>query len=131
MYRTVPTTRDHRAAIQEIQRMAKVADLREQILLEVYLLGLRNGDVASLEWQVFDQSGQASIPIEINTKKEQVLARTFVSEEFKELLSKYIPLLDKANPFLFQTARKQKHLSTKQIDNIQYFHPLLFLKKGG
>ena len=118
MYRTVPTTRDHRATIQEIQTMAKVADLRGQILLEVYLLGLRIGDVASLEWRTFSQDGQAPIPIEINTKKEQVLARTFVSEEFKELLGKYIPLLDKANPFLFQTARKQKHLSTKQIDNI-------------
>jgi integrase len=117
IYKTVPTTRDHRTAIGEIQEMAKTADLREQILLEVYLLGLRIGDVALLEWRTFDQNAQTPIPIEVNTKKEQVLARTFISEEFKQLLNKYIPLLDKANPYLFQSKRKQ-HLSSKQIDNI-------------
>jgi integrase len=117
IFKTVATTRDHRAEISEIQAMAKVADLREQVLLEVYLLGLRIGDVALLKWQKFDQSGEAPVPIEINTKKEQVVARTFISEEFKQLLEKYIPLLDRENPYLFQSKRKQ-HLSTKQIDNI-------------
>jgi integrase len=117
IYKTVRTTRDHRTKISEIQAMAKVADLREQVLLEVYLLGMRIGDVALLKWGKFDRSGQAPIPIEINTKKEQVVARTFISEEFKQLLDKYLPLLDKENPYLFQSKRKQ-HLSTKQIDNI-------------
>ena len=117
IYKTVPTTRDHRTVISEIQEMAKTSDLREQVLLEVYLLGLRIGDVALLEWRTFDQNGQTPMPIEINTKKEQVIARTFISEEFKQLLTKYIPLLDKSNPYLFQSKRRQ-HLSTKQIDNI-------------
>lgn len=116
IFKTVPTTRDHRASISEIQEMAKVADLREQVLLEIYLLGLRISDVALLKWKKFDRREQAPIPIEINTKKEQVLARTFISEEFKQLLDKYIPLLNKQNPYLFQSKRKQ-HLSTKQIDN--------------
>ena len=40
--------------------MAKVADLREQILLEVYLMGFRIGDVALLEWRKFDQNGEPS-----------------------------------------------------------------------
>jgi integrase len=118
IYKTVRTTRDHRAKISEIQAMAKLADLREQVLLEVYLLGMRIGDVALLKWQKFDRSGQAPIPIEINTKKEQVVARTFISEEFKQLLEKYLPLLDRENPYLFQSKRKKPHLSTKQIDNI-------------
>jgi integrase len=117
MYRTVPTTRDHRANVSEIQAMAKVADLREQILLEVYLLGLRIGDVALLEWQTFEQNGQAPIPIEINTKKEQVVARSFMSEEFQQLLQKYLPLLDKSSGYLFQSKRSG-HLTSKQIDNI-------------
>ena len=117
IYKTVPTTRDHRTAISEIQEMAKTADLREQVFLEVFLLGLRIGDVALLEWRTFDQNGQTPMPIEINTKKEQVIARTFISEEFKQLLNKYLPLLDKTNPYLFQSKRRQ-HLSTKQIDNI-------------
>ena len=49
IYKTVPTTKNHRTTISEIQAMAKVSDLREQVLLEVYLLGLRIGDVALLE----------------------------------------------------------------------------------
>ena len=65
IYRTVPTTRDHRATIQEIQEMAKVADLREQILLEIYLLGLRIGHVSTLQWRTFDVNGECPIPIQI------------------------------------------------------------------
>jgi integrase len=117
LYRTVPTTRDHRAKIQEIQAMAKLADLREQILLEIYLLGLRIGDVSTLEWQTFDVSGECPISIQIMTRKEEVVARSFVTEEFKNLLEKYLPLLDKSNKYLFQSKRKM-HLSTKQINNI-------------
>jgi len=117
IYKTVRSTRDHRVTISEIQAMAKVSDIREQILLEVYLMGFRVGDVALLEWKKFDQNGQPPIPIEINTKKEQVVARAFISEEFKQLLDKYLPLLDKSNPYLFQSKRR-KHLSSKQINNI-------------
>lgn len=117
IYRTVATTRDHRTSIQEIQEMAKTADLREQVLLEVFLLGLRIGDVSLLEWKTFDVNGQTPIPILINTKKEQVVARSFVSEEFKGLLDKYLATIDKSNRYLFQSKRRG-HLSTKQIDNI-------------
>jgi integrase len=106
MYRTVATTRDHRTTISEIQEMAKTADLREQILLEVYLLGLRIGDVALLEWKIFDVQGDLPIPILINTMKEQIVARAFISEEFKDLLDKYLNTIDKNNKYLFQSARR-------------------------
>lgn len=118
MFRTIPTTRDHRLSISEVQSMARVSDLREQILLETLLLGLRVSDVAVLKWRMFDVSGEAPIPIEILTQKEQVVARTFISKEFKELLSKYLKTLDKSNPYFFQTTRKSKHLSAKRINAI-------------
>ena len=35
IYRTVPTTRNHRITFDQVQALAKVADLREQILLEL------------------------------------------------------------------------------------------------
>jgi integrase len=117
MYKTVPTTRDHRTLISEIQEMAKVADLREQALLEVYLLGLRIGDVSALEWKTFDVNGEVPIPILINTNKENVVARSFISQEFKAILDKYLNTIDKNNKYLFQSARKG-HLTTRQIDNI-------------
>jgi integrase len=116
MYRSVRTTRDHRLSISDVQEMAKVSDLREQILLEVLLLGLRIGDVVNLEWKTFDVNGEPPIPIQIITKKEQVEAQSFISSEFKELLDKYLPTLDKKNRYLFQS--KKGNLTTKRIDGI-------------
>jgi integrase len=116
MYRSVRTTRDHRLIISDVQEMAKVSDLREQILLEVLLLGLRIGDVVNLEWKTFDVNGELPIPIQIITKKEQVEAQSFISSEFKELLDKYLLILDKKNPYLFQS--KKGNLTTKRIDSI-------------
>jgi len=112
IYRTTATTRDHLLTIQEVQSMASVADLREQCILEVFLLGLNIGDASELQWQRFEND-----ELPIHTKKENVTAYTFVSEEFRELLNKYLPLLDKSNPYLFQSKRKG-HLTTKQLDNI-------------
>jgi hypothetical protein len=64
IFKTVMSVRDHMTTIEEVQSMASVADLREQILLEVYLLGLRIRDVSTLEWRTFDRPNeQAPTPI--------------------------------------------------------------------
>jgi integrase len=72
----VRTTRDHRLTISDVQEMAKVSDLREQILIEVLLLGLRIGDVVNLEWKTFDVNEKPPIPTLLLTKKEQVEAQS-------------------------------------------------------
>ena len=124
MYRTVLSTRDHMTTISEVQEMAKLGDIREQVLLEVFLLGLRVRDVSELRWETFAVNGEAPIPILILTRKEDVTARTFISAEFKQLLNKYLPTLDKSNPYLFQSkkwTKKRKgiqNLGTKQLENI-------------
>jgi integrase len=124
IYRTVLSTRNHLTTIQEVQKMASIADLREKVLLEIYLLGLRVRDVSELKWQTFAGNAERPIPIMIHTKKEDVTARTFISEEFKGLLDQYLPTLDKTNPFLFQSkkwTKKRKgiqNLGTKQIENV-------------
>jgi DNA modification methylase len=51
------------------------------------------------------------------TKKENVVARTFIDVELKELLEIYLPTLDPKNPFLFQN-KQGKCLSEKRIDEI-------------
>jgi len=48
------TTRDHPLTIGEMQEMADLANLKEKIILEVLLLGLRVGDACRLEWSWFD-----------------------------------------------------------------------------
>ncbi|MDH5793431.1 MAG: hypothetical protein OEZ18_02570 [Candidatus Bathyarchaeota archaeon] len=82
--------------ISEVQEMAKCADPRGQVLLEVFLLGLRVRDVSELEWQTFAVSGETPIPIRIYTKKEDVVARTFISARghLSSKLSSHILLKD-------------------------------------
>jgi len=117
IYKTVLTTRDHMLNIAEVQEMAKVADLREQILLEVFILGLRVGDVSKLKWRTFDVNAEAPVKIMIHTEKEAVVAETYVSEEFQGLLEKYLQRIDKDNEFLFQSNRRG-FLSPKRINQI-------------
>jgi site-specific recombinase XerD len=119
VYRTVPTTRDHRTTISEIQSMAKNSSLKEQIFLEVYLLGLRVSDASTLEWQTFNHlDEEPPVPIQILTKKEGIVCQTFISSEFQELLKRYLPTLDKNNPYLLQSRNKGKNLKPRQIDYI-------------
>jgi hypothetical protein len=87
--------------------MAEVASLKEMIVLEVYLLGLRVYDACRLKKDIFDISKEAPIPMEILTHKEGVIARTYISQEFKDSLVKYLPLLKKDNPYLLQSARRE------------------------
>lgn len=103
--------------IAEVQEMAKVADLREQILLEVFLLGLRVGDVSKLKWRTFDVNAKPPAKIMIHTGKEDVVAQTYISEEFQGLLQKYLERIDKNNEFLFQSNRRG-FLSPKRINQI-------------
>ena len=86
--KTVPTTRDYRARIREIQAMTKVANYGEQALLMAYTLGLTIEDVELLNRPKFDRNRQPHIPIETNTKKEQAEAGTF-SNEFRHLSEKH------------------------------------------
>jgi site-specific recombinase XerD len=125
IYRSTISTRDHPVTISEIQKMASVADLREQIILEVYLLGLRVRDVSKLQWKTFAVNSELPIPVMINCVKEETVAQTFINEEFKALLDKYLPTIDKENPYLFQSknwqGKKRKgiqNLSQRQISNI-------------
>lgn len=118
MYKTEMTTRDHLLTIAEVHEMASVADLKEQVILELLLLGLRVGDVCRLEWRQFDVLDQeAPVPMLIRTMKEGTTAHTFVSEELMELLAKYLLLLDKNNKYLLQSARKE-HLDEDSINSI-------------
>lgn len=116
MYKTEITARDHLLTVAEVQEMASVADLKGQVMLRLLLLGLRVGDVCRLEWKWFDVLDQdAPIPLDIRTHKEGIIAHTFVSQELKDLLAKYLPLLVKDNKFLLQSPRKQ-HLDEDSLN---------------
>ena len=85
--------------------VSALADLKEQVILEVLILGLRMSDATTLEWETFDVDKEAPIPIKLVTQKEKVIAETFISQEFKEILEKYLPTLKMKNKYLLQTNR--------------------------
>ncbi|MEM2112112.1 MAG: site-specific integrase, partial [Candidatus Bathyarchaeia archaeon] len=92
VYRTEVSTDDHRLTIEEVQRMASVADLKEQVMLEVLLLGLRIGDAIALKVSDLDKLEQeAPIELKLRATKEGTIYETFISQEFKELLKLYLP----------------------------------------
>ncbi|NIQ33002.1 MAG: hypothetical protein GTN80_05095 [Nitrososphaeria archaeon] len=84
--------------------MAKVADLKEQVVLGVLLLGLRVGDTIRLKKSDFHFNGEPPIELKLRATKEGTVYETFISEELKELLAKYIPTLE--NEWLFSGVRK-------------------------
>jgi len=107
IYRTELSVRDHLLTINEVQKMAEVSNLKESIILEVFLLGLRVSDACHLEWKLFDIIGQtAPIPIEILTRKEGIISHSFISEEFLKLLEKYLGTISRENPYLLQSTRQ-------------------------
>ncbi len=116
IYRTEISTRDHRLTVSELQEMGSVASLTEQAILQVFLLGLRVSDASKLEWEQFDVIDQeAPIPIEIMTRKEGQLAKSFITQEFKEILEKYLKTIDKKNKYLLQSSRKG-HLDDETLN---------------
>lgn len=116
IYTTVIATNEYPLNVTELQSMASVADLKEQIILEVFMLGLRVNDAAQLKWQLFDVGvTKAPIQIDIMTEKEMQPAKSFISVEFQELLAKYLPTLKKENPYLLQSARKG-HLDDESLN---------------
>jgi len=112
IFRTVQSIRDKKMPITDIQEMGKVADLREQVILESWLLGLRISDASVLEWKPFMED-----EFILTTRKEQINAHIFISPEFRELLNKYLNTLDKTNKYLFQS-KKNEHLTVKHLDYI-------------
>ncbi|MDH5451044.1 MAG: site-specific integrase [Candidatus Bathyarchaeota archaeon] len=115
IYRTTLTTRDHILTPDEARVMYEIASLEEKVLIKTWLLGLRVGDGCVLEWKQFDFEPTADLKeVLIYTKKEGITAQSYIDPEFQIQLAKYIPNLDKNNPYLFQSERGE-HLSEKQM----------------
>ena len=115
IYRTEKATDDHKLTAEEIQRMASVADLKEQVILEVLLLGLRIGDVITLkvsDLNILDQ--EAPIDLKLRATKEGTVYETFVSQEFKEVLKLYLPTVE--GQWLFKGIRKDSHAKDETLN---------------
>ena len=115
IYRTERALDNHILTISEVQEMAKVADLREQVILGVLLLGFRVGDTIRLKKSDFNLNGEPPIELKLRATKEGTIYETFISEELKELLAKYIPTLE--SEWLFNGVRKGSHVKDETLNN--------------
>lgn len=115
IYRTEASTDDHKLTVDEIQRMAAVADLKAQVILEVLMLGLRIGDAITLKVDDVDRLEQeAPIELKLRATKENTQYETFISHEFKELLKLYLPTIN--GEWLFQGIRKGSHAKDETLN---------------
>jgi integrase len=117
IYRTEKAIGEHRLTIDEVQDMNSVADLKEQVILQVFLLGMRITDAIALKVEDFDKLEQpAPIPLELRATKgtSGTIYETFICEEFKDLLKKYLPTLK--GEWLFEGIREGSHVKDETLN---------------
>jgi len=118
--KTVISTKDFVPTPQQYREMYKVADsLRDKLIVSMGKdLGWRIGDFAKVRKDTLPiLDADAPIPFELITEKEDVLAKSFLSQETVDLLREYLPTIkDNPNPYLFPSNR-DKFIDTDTINN--------------
>ena len=110
IFRTEVCLTDHLLEVDQIQKMATIANLREKVILSVLILGLRASDAASLEREPLNKLDQEPpIPLRVFASKEGTIYRTYISDEFLELLKLYLPTIPDSK-WLFPGKRKESHI---------------------
>jgi len=103
----VLTTKDFVPRPQEYRSMFQVADnLRDKLIISMGKdLGWRIGDfIKQLKDQLPNLEREPPIPYDCITEKEDVVAKSFISEETAELLKQYLPTLTEDSSYLFPSA---------------------------
>jgi len=114
------TTKDYVPRIDQYAEMFKVADnLRDKLIVSMGLtLAWRIGDFARIRKSDLPNLDQdPPIPFEILSEKEDVIAKSFLSDEVVELLRQYLPTLSDDNPYLFPSNGK-RHLDHTTFNRI-------------
>jgi len=103
--KTVPTTKDFVPTTEQYRAMYQVAsDLRSKLIISMGKdLAWRIGDFAKIRKDMLPNLEQdAPIPFDVITEKEDVLAKSFLSQETADLLREYLPVVqNNTNPYLF------------------------------
>ena len=117
--KSVISTKDFVLEAQHIQAMFKVGDLRGRVIVSMAKdLAWRVGDFSKLKKdQLPDLEQEAPILFELITEKEDVLAKSFLSQESIDLLRTYLPTLPKDNPYLFPSNR-DKNLDNESVNRV-------------
>jgi integrase len=102
--------------IEELQKMFNHADIRGKVLISLALdVPVRAGDFITIKKDQIDLTREPPTRFVMQTSKEDVLIKTFLSAETIELLKSYIPTLKPENPYIFQNGNGG-HLSDDAIN---------------
>ncbi len=119
--RTTITTKDFVPTPQQYRRMYKVADsLRDKLIVSMGKdLGWRIGDFAKIRKdQLPDIEQEPPVLFELITEKEDVVAKSFLSQETVDLLKEYLPTVENnPNPCLFPSNR-EGHFDEESINRV-------------
>ena len=119
--KTVISTKDFVPTPQQYREMYKVADsLRDKLIVSMGKdLGWRIGDFVKIQKDMLPiLDADAPIPFELITEKEDVLAKSFLSQETVDLLKEYIETVkDIDNPYLFPS-NHGRYTDTDTINNV-------------
>ena len=119
--RTVKTQRNFPLTIEHVRKLYAVADFRERVILSMATdLGLRLGDFLEIQKQNLpDLTQEAPIAFDVMTRKEDVVAKGFLSSETVDLLKKYVESLRENNPYLFPSSQtKPRAFSSGHMQRI-------------
>ena len=103
----VLTTKDFVPRPEQYRNMFRVADnLRDKLIISMGKdLGWRIGDfIKQQKDQLPNLDREPPISYDCITEKEDVIAKSFISEETTELLKQYLPTLTEDNSYLFPSA---------------------------
>jgi len=119
--KTVISTKDFVPTPQQYREMYNVAgDLRSKLIISAGKdLAWRIGDFAKIEKDMLpDLDQDAPVAFDLITEKEDVLAKSFLSQETVDLLKEYLPTVkDNRNLYLFPS-NGEGHFDTESINRI-------------
>ncbi len=119
--KTTITTKDFVPRVEQYRRMFKVADdLRARLIISMGKdLGWRIGDFSKIRKdQLPDLEQEAPILFELITEKEDVIAKSFLSQETVDLLREYLPTVENnPNPYLFPSNR-ERYFDPESINRV-------------
>ena len=119
----VLTTKDFVPRPEQYRDMFQVADnLRDKLIISMGKdLAWRIGDFLNQRKdQLPNLERETPIPYDCITEKEDVIAKSFLSNETVELLKQYLPTLPKDNPYVFpsENGSIDKHLNAWSVNQI-------------
>ncbi len=116
IYNTERALGKHLVTISEVQKMVDVANLDEQTMLGIFILGFRVGDAIRLKKSDFENLLDRRPPIELRlrARKERTVYETYISEELRDLLKQYLPSLE--SEWIFPGVRKGSHVKDETLN---------------